>query len=253
MTATDPSLIAWIRLTVDKILFCCFIIWGGDKDSLVISLTWLSGIKHKQYYELSSCMSTPAIFGIYGNSDMGKTTLIEHLVSQLTKEGYIVATVKQTKKAISLDTMNKDTWRYHNVGAGLVVFSSQCETDFLLYKTFGFSEIIERISSFGCYDVILVEGANDSNIPKIQLGTGKKRNNTVASYEGNIKEILILIKGELKKKPLLQHLNISVNGKNIPLTKFPEQIIINTIIGMLSSLKGVQDINEFILELKRKK
>lgn len=198
-------------------------------------------------------MFTPAIFGIYGESDTGKTTLIEHLVSQLTKEGYIVATVKQTNKAISLDTMNKDTWRYHNVGAGLVVFSSQCETDFLFYKTLGFSDIMKRISSFGYYDVILVEGANVSNIPKIQLGTGKKRNNTVASYEGNINEILTLIKGELKKKPLLQHLRISVNGRNISLTKFPEQIITSTIVGMLSSLKGVQDINEVTLELKRKK
>ena len=197
-------------------------------------------------------MSTPAIFGIYGNSDTGKTTLIEHLISQLTKEGYIVATVKQTKKAISLDTMNKDTWRYHYVGAELVVFSSQCETDFLFYKTLSFSEIIKRISCFGCYDVILVEGANDSNIPKIQLGAGKKRNNTVVSYKGDVKEILTLIKRELKKEPLLQCLSISINGKNIPLTKFPEQIIMSTIVGMLGSLKGVQDINEVTLELKRK-
>ena len=197
-------------------------------------------------------MSIPVIFGVYGNSDTGKTTLIEHLVSQLTKEKYMVATVKQTKKAISLDTMNKDTWRYHNVGSKLVVFSSQCETDFLLYKTMSFSEIIKRISSLGCYDVILVEGANASNIPKIQLGVGKKRNNTVASYKGNVKEILTLIKGEMKKKPLLQHLSISVNGKNIPLTKFPEQIIMSTIVGMLGSLKGVQDINEVTVELKRK-
>ena len=197
-------------------------------------------------------MSTPAIFGIYGNSDTGKTTLIEHLISQLTKEGYIIATVKQTKKAISLDTMNKDTWRYHYVGAELVVFSSQCETDFLFYKTLSFSEIIKRISCFGCYDVILVEGANDSNIPKIQLGAGKKRNNTVVSYKGDVKEILTLIKRELKKEPLLQGLSISINGKNIPLTKFPEQIIMSTIVGMLGSLKGVQDINEVTLELKRK-
>jgi len=197
-------------------------------------------------------MSTPAIFGIYGNSDTGKTTLIEHLISQLTKEGYIIATVKQTKKAISLDTMNKDTWRYHYVGAELVVFSSQCETDFLFYKTLSFSEIIKRISCFGCYDVILVEGANDSNIPKIQLGAGKKRNNTVVSYKGDVKEILTLIKRELKKEPLLQCLSISINGKNIPLTKFPEQIIMSTIVGMLGSLKGVQDINEVTLELKRK-
>jgi molybdopterin-guanine dinucleotide biosynthesis protein MobB len=198
-------------------------------------------------------MSIPVIFGIYGNSDTGKTTLIEHLVSQLAKEKFKVATVKQTKKAISLDTMNKDTWRYHNAGGKLVVFSSQCETDFLLYKTMSFSEIIKRISSLGCYDVILVEGANASNIPKIQLGVGKKRNNTVASYKGNIKEIFTLIKGEMKKKPLLQHLSISVNGRNIPLTKFPEQMIMSTIVGMLNSLKDVQDINEVTLELKRKK
>jgi molybdopterin-guanine dinucleotide biosynthesis protein B len=198
-------------------------------------------------------MSTPAIFGIYGNSDIGKTTLIEQLVSQLTKEGYVIATVKQTKKAISLDTMNKDTWRYHQVGAELVVFSSQCETDFLLYKTLSFLDIIKKISSYGCYDIILVEGANDPNIPKIQLGSGKKRNNTVISYKSNVKEILTLIKAELEKKPLLQHLSISINGKNIPLTKFPEQIIMSTIVGMLGSLKGVQDINEVTIELKGKK
>jgi len=56
----------------------------------------------------------------------------------------------------------------------------------------------------------------------------------------------------LKKEPLLQCLSISINGKNIPLTKFPEQIIMSTIVGMLGSLKGVQDINEVTLELKRK-
>jgi molybdopterin-guanine dinucleotide biosynthesis protein len=113
-----------------------------------------------------------------------------------------------------------------------------------------FSEIIKRISSLGCYDVILVEGANASNIPKIQLGVGKKRNNTVASYKGNVKEILTLIKRELKKKPSLPRLSITVNGKNIPLTEFPEQMITNTLVGMLGSLKGVQDINEVTIELR---
>jgi len=196
-------------------------------------------------------MSTPAVFGIYGNSDSGKTTLIEHLVSLLTKEGYMVATVKQTKKAISLDTINKDTWRHHDAGARLVVFSSPCETDFLLHKTLCTSEIIRRISGFGCYDLILVEGADDSNIQKIQLGAGKKRNNTIASYNGNIKEILTLIKRELKKKSLLPCLRITVNSINIPLTEFPKQMITNMIVGMLGSLKGVQDINEVTIELKR--
>jgi len=196
-------------------------------------------------------MSTSKVFGIYGNSDSGKTTLIVKLVEKLVKEGYLVATIKQTKKAISMDTKRKDTWRHHGAGAELVVFSSICETDFLLNKSMGTSEIIRRITEFGCYDIILVEGADDPCIPKIQIGAGKKRENTIASYEDNFNEILKIIKRELKMKPSLQHLCIAVNGRNIPLTEFPEQILTNTIVGMLGSLKDVQNIKEFTIQLKR--
>ena len=196
-------------------------------------------------------MSTSTVFGIYGNSDSGKTTLIVKLVKQLVKEGYLIATIKQTKKAISMDTKRKDTWRHHGAGAELVVFSSICETDFLLNKSMSTSEIIRRITEFGCYDIILVEGADDPCIPKIQIGAGKKRENTIASYEDNFDEILKIIKRELKMKPSLQRLCITVNGRNIPLTEFPEQILTNTIVGMLGSLKDVQNIKEFTIHLKR--
>ena len=37
---------------------------------------------------------------------------------------------------------------------------------------------------------------------------------------------------------------IKVNGKEIPLTEFPSEVIQNTICGMLRSLKGVEEINE---------
>jgi len=37
---------------------------------------------------------------------------------------------------------------------------------------------------------------------------------------------------------------IKVNGKEIPLTEFPEEFIQNTICGMLKSLKGVDEINK---------
>jgi len=196
-------------------------------------------------------MSTPTVFGIYGNSDAGKTTLVENLIVELTKEGYMVASIKQSKKKISLDSPNKDTWRHREAGARLVVFSSRCETVFLIYKALSTSEIIQRISSFGYYDLILIEGANDSQIPKIQIGAGKKRGNTIMSYKGNMKEILTLIKREIKKKPLLQRLNIIVNGRNIPLTEFPKQIITNILVGMICSLKGVQNINEVTIELRQ--
>ena len=196
-------------------------------------------------------MSTSTVFGIYGYSDSGKTSLIVKLVEQLIKEGYLIATIKQTKKAISMDTKRKDTWRHQDAGAELVVFSSICETDFLLNKSKSTSEIIRRITEFGCYDIILVEGADDPSIPKIQIGTGKKRENTIASFEDNFNEILKIIKRKIKMKPSLQRLCITVNGINIPLTDFPEQIITNTIVGMLGSLKDVQNIKEVTIQLKR--
>jgi hypothetical protein len=44
-----------------------------------------------------------------------------------------------------------------------------------------------------------------------------------------------------------------VNGKIIPLTAFPNEFIQNTILGMISSLKGVREIETVELSLKPNK
>lgn len=196
-------------------------------------------------------MSTPKVFGIYGKSDSGKTTLLVQLVTRLTKEGYRVATVKQTDKEISMDVKEKDTWRHHQAGAQLVVFSSRKETNFLFDTPLMTAEIVRKISDFGSVDFIFIEGADDPEIQKIQVGSGRKRNNTIAVYKDNFQKILLLIKKEKKVEPCLSDLTLKVNGKNIPLTEFPIKIISSTILGMLSSLKKVEDIKTVSLELKR--
>jgi molybdopterin-guanine dinucleotide biosynthesis protein MobB len=195
-------------------------------------------------------MSTPIVFGVYGPSDSGKTTLIVNLITHLIREGYRVATVKCTKKSLSLDAKGKDTWRHHTSGAELVVFSSASETDFMVNTTMAMPEIERMIASFGDYDLVLVEGANDSDIPKIQVGAGRKRKHTVVLYQNNFNEIVRIIKREVKANQPHQRLTITVNGKNIPLTEFPEHILTNTIVGMLSSLKGVRTIKEVTINIK---
>jgi hypothetical protein len=45
-------------------------------------------------------------------------------------------------------------------------------------------------------------------------------------------------------------MQIIVNGKKIPLTEFPTDFIKNTICGMLSSLKGVDEINEVEIKFR---
>ena len=42
----------------------------------------------------------------------------------------------------------------------------------------------------------------------------------------------------------MEEMSIKVNGKEIPLTEFPTEIIKSTICGMLSSLKNVEEIRD---------
>ena len=44
--------------------------------------------------------------------------------------------------------------------------------------------------------------------------------------------------------------SLEVNGKDIPLTEFPDEFIQNTILGMISSLKGVKNIETVTLSLE---
>lgn len=192
-------------------------------------------------------MKTPAVVGFYGKSDAGKTLLITKLIYRLTNGGYKVATIKITDKEVSLDGRGKDTWRHSQAGAELVALSSPIETSYIVRERRDERRIIWDIAKLGQYDVILVEGARDPSIPKIQIGDAERRDNTVGIYKDNFEEIIEIIKREITK--IKQSANdktiiIRVNGKTIPLGDFPSVFIKNTIVGMLRSLKGVDRVDK---------
>lgn len=197
-------------------------------------------------------MSQPAIFGFYGRSNTGKTTLIVKIIEKLTNMGYKVATIKKTDKKIDIDKKGKDTWKYSQVGARLIVLSSSHETDFIVKKNMEIDNIIKNISEMGCYDAIIVEGAHHPSIPKIRLGAIEERDNTIGYYQDNFEEIFELIKKEINKKTVFdnQDINLRVNKKVVPLSEFPADIIKNGILGMLNSLKGVDKIDEVEISFK---
>ena len=64
------------------------------------------------------------IVSIVGKSDIGKTTLIEKLLPELTGRGYRVATVKHDVHGFEVDREGKDSWRHKKAGAHTVVISS---------------------------------------------------------------------------------------------------------------------------------
>lgn len=48
----------------------------------------------------------------------------------------------------------------------------------------------------------------------------------------------------------MEKISIKVNGKEIILTEFPTDIIKNTIVGMLKSLKGIEKIEDVEIRFK---
>jgi molybdopterin-guanine dinucleotide biosynthesis protein B len=194
-------------------------------------------------------MVIPAVIGFYGSSESGKTTLIVKTIKRLLDNGYSVATIKKTDKILSIDKKGKDTWRHSHAGASITALISKNKTDIMIYKKIKIEDIIQNISICGSFDVILIEGANDSTIPKIKLGDCKTREKTILEYQNDFEMVIRVIEKEIEKKKN-QNITINVNGNQINLSKFPADIIKNTVIGMLSSLKGIDRINELKIYIK---
>ena len=138
--------------------------------------------------------SKPIIVGFYGESDSGKTTLVERLIHKLTGEGFQVAAVKKTNQSVSIDSTGKDTHRYAQAGADLVVFSTQIETAFLVKAKMSEKAIVANLQHLDNFDFIFMEGANEEPIAKIRLGNIAVRENTFFTYDGNFENLLDLIK-----------------------------------------------------------
>jgi len=189
-------------------------------------------------------MNYPAVFGFYGPSNAGKTTLLTKLIQQFTNDGFSIAAVKITDKELAMDVKGKDTWKYRQAGASVTVLSSCNETDYLVYDRHDTSTIVQAICSVRVFDVVFVEGADDPQIPKIRLGECKKREQTLFTYHDNFEELVTFIAHAIKKQQTsLKTIAVKVNGKDIPLTGFPATFITKTIAGMLTSLKGVEEVH----------
>ncbi|MEX1303174.1 MAG: molybdopterin-guanine dinucleotide biosynthesis protein B, partial [Desulfotignum sp.] len=60
---------------------------------------------------------TPPIISIAGKSNSGKTTFAVKLISELTRRGYRIGSVKHTHHDIDMDRKGKDSWRHKQAGA----------------------------------------------------------------------------------------------------------------------------------------
>jgi molybdopterin-guanine dinucleotide biosynthesis protein MobB len=141
--------------------------------------------------------TTTRMIGFYGFSESGKTTLIEQAISHLKQDGYAVAAIKQSDQSVQMDQEGKDTWRFSAAGAEMVALRTPAGTSLIFHKELGIRKLTGLMMMHYQPDFILVEGARDAWIPKIQIGSIKERENTVWTYNGVFEDLIqtILEKG----------------------------------------------------------
>ena len=110
------------------------------------------------------------IFGIAGHSGMGKTTLLERLVPELSSRGLVVSLIKHSHKAIDIDRPGKDSYRLRESGCKEVLLLGN-DRWALMHELRGAPEppleyLLERLQH--C-DLVLIEGFKQGGFPKLEV------------------------------------------------------------------------------------
>lgn len=110
------------------------------------------------------------IFGITGWKNSGKTTLLTKLVTELTKRGLRVATIKHAHHTFDIDHPGRDSYRHRESGAVEVALVSNRRW-VLMHELKdedepSMQEVLARMSH--C-DIVLIEGYKREDHPKIEV------------------------------------------------------------------------------------
>jgi molybdopterin-guanine dinucleotide biosynthesis protein B len=206
----------------------------------------------------------PLIISIVGYSNSGKTRLLEKMIPILKAKGYSVGVIKKTREEFLLDQPGKDTHKFGQAGADGVVLSGSGHIAFFGKMDESEISVLDQIeqSFFSERDIVLTEGFKKENKPKIVVLTKGKEEKLFQEISGSV----VATVGQKPARADLPHfkpedpeglvrmledrfltdrkkapIRVILDGKNIPMNHFVQDIITNGIMGMLSPLKGFQD------------
>jgi len=213
----------------------------------------------------------PPVVSIVGKSKAGKTTLVELLLGELKRRGYRVATVKHNHRDFELDQPGKDSWRHAQAGSDAVVISSPRKLALIKPQDHDAS-IVEILHLLGEeFDIVLIEGFRRGYAPKIEVHRRELKEGLLCTPEElmaivtdepleadlpqfpwqDVSGIANFIEERLIAKRKAEDAVLFVNGSYIPLSPFPKQFITNTLIGMVSTLKGVEKIRSVEVSVRK--
>lgn len=198
------------------------------------------------------------IVSVIGESNSGKTTLIEALITELKKLGLRVGTVKHDARGHSSDTEGKDTWRHAAAGAEMIALSSDHHVS--VFQPVVSLPSVEQIvdTHFNAVDLVIAEGFKTQPYPKIEVfRSGHSR-----EWHAKPEELIAAVSDEkppavvpcfkageaqqlaafLNQKFFESHsrsdVRVWVDGILLELNPFVKAFVGQTVKGMVSALRG---------------
>ncbi|PVX25458.1 MAG: molybdopterin-guanine dinucleotide biosynthesis protein B [Candidatus Bathyarchaeum sp.] len=217
------------------------------------------------------------IVAVVGSSNSGKTTAIEAIIKGLTKKGYTVASAKRIpEQDFTIDKKGKDTYKHAQAGSSTVLSVAPNELAVITKvdtKKYTLEQLIAQIPEET--DVIIIEGfkslvGHDMTIPKIVATTSDneivqalERYKNILAFIGHIpdqkieteipfidtlhepeklveivnKKVAVLVE---RKREREKRITIYVDEQILPLGDFVQDIIRNSVLAMIASLKGAK-------------
>lgn len=126
---------------------------------------------------------------VIGRKNSGKTTLVVELVTELTRLGYRVGTIKHTHHNHELDTPGKDSHSHREAGSAAVgILSKGMNAIFwpqTQEKDSGHESEIDKYGQFDhlmnqC-DIVLVEGDSRATAAKIEVYRTQNENSSIGT------------------------------------------------------------------------
>ncbi len=126
------------------------------------------------------------VVSIVGESDTGKTTLIEKIIPELNRRGYRVATVKHDVHGFEIDHEGKDSWRHKQAGSCTTVLSSPWRIA-VVEDVKKDHDIVElRDMYIRNVDIILTEGFKRNCHPKIEVFRADRNRDLISRNDENL-------------------------------------------------------------------
>lgn len=110
------------------------------------------------------------IIGVAGFKNAGKTTLVEKLVTELTRRGYRVSTVKHAHHSFDIDHEGRDSFRHRKAGASEVAVVSRHRWA-IIHESRDDAEptLQDILSKLEPCDLVIVEGYKRDTHDKIEV------------------------------------------------------------------------------------